>query len=65
MDSLELQIEVSISNISNYQGGGNVRLSERVMIPAADFGTLSQIMAGFHEMLTAVKEAKEAEGGSA
>jgi hypothetical protein len=56
-DQVELQIEVSISN---YQAGGNLRLSERVTVPAADFGAMAAILAKFHEALTAVKEAREA-----
>jgi hypothetical protein len=56
-DGMQLQIDI---RISNYQAGGNIALSESVMIPNSDFGTLAEIMGKFHELLTAIKTAKDA-----
>jgi hypothetical protein len=54
---MEIQIDV---NVSDYRSGnGQIRLSERVTIPAADFGTLAAILAKFHELLAAIKAARE------
>jgi hypothetical protein len=53
---MELRIEISISD---YRQGGGLRLSEQVMIRDTDFMAMSLILAKFHDVLTAIKEAKE------
>jgi len=58
MDGMQIQIDVSISDYARSMG--NLRLSESVTIPAADFATLANILAKFHEALSAVKAAQEA-----
>jgi hypothetical protein len=56
-DGMQLQIEI---RISDYQrGNGNLQLSESVMIPDGDFGTLSAILGKFHELLAEIKAARE------
>ena len=57
-DGMELQIDVSINDYRG--GGGNLRLSERVVIQGGDFGTLSAILGKFHELLAAIKAAQGA-----
>jgi hypothetical protein len=52
----EVTLDVSIQN---YQGGGNLRLSERVTILNCTFQDMADILHGFHEMATAIKKAKE------
>jgi hypothetical protein len=53
---MELNIDVSVAD---YSAGGNLRLSERVVIKDADFGTLAKILGKFHELAAAIKEAKD------
>jgi hypothetical protein len=58
-DGMELQIEISISDYRH--GNGNLRLSERLTIPDADFMVMSGILAKFHDLLTEIKSARERE----
>jgi|HubBroStandDraft_2_1064218.scaffolds.fasta_scaffold848429_1 hypothetical protein len=53
---MEIQIEVSVNDYQ--RGNGQLRLSERVSIPRADFGMLAEILGKFHELLAVIKEAK-------
>jgi hypothetical protein len=49
---MEIQVDVSISD---YQSGGNLRLSDRVTIDNGDFDTMSRILKGFDTVLKALK----------
>ena len=59
-EGMELRIEISVQD---YRQGGGLRLSEQVMIRDTDFMGLSLILARFHEVLAAIKEAKAAADG--
>jgi hypothetical protein len=59
-DDFEVQVDVSIRN---YQGRGDLRLSERVTIPDCTFADMAEILAGFHGMAQAMADAKAKEAG--
>ena len=52
----EVQVEVSIRNY--HQGGGDLRLSERITIAECTFEDMAGILRGFHELAEALKAAK-------
>ena len=54
-DDFEVNLDISIAN---YQGGGNLHLNERVTIPDCTFADMAEILKGFHELATAMAEAK-------
>ena len=52
----EIRVDVSIQN---YQGGGNLRLSEQVVIPDCTFNDMAEILGSFHGLAKSIKAAKE------
>jgi len=52
----EVRVDVSIQN---FQGQGNLRLSESVMIPDCTFEDMANILQGFHHLAQSVRLAKE------
>ena len=52
----EVRVDVSIRN---YKGGGNLQLSESVMIPDCTFDDMAGILHGFHELALSLKTAKD------
>lgn len=57
---MDYEIQVNVS-INNYQGGGNLQLSERITIKDCTFDDMATILKGFHELGKSLKEAKEKE----
>jgi len=55
-DDFEVQVDVSIRN---YQGRGDLRLSERVSIPDCTFADMAEILSSFHGLAAALAEAKQ------
>jgi hypothetical protein len=54
-DDFEVDLNVSIRS---FQGGGNLQLSERVIIPDCTFSDMAEILRGFHQLATSMAEAK-------
>lgn len=54
-NDFEIRVDVSIQN---YPGGGNLRLSEQVMIPDCTFNDMAEILGSFHGLAKSIKEAK-------
>jgi len=53
----DFEVDLNVS-IRNYQGGGNLQLSERVTIPDCTFSDMADILRGFHQLATSMAEAK-------
>ena len=58
MNPNDYEVRVNVS-IRNYQGGGNLELSESVQIPDCTFDDMAGILHGFHELARSLKAAKE------
>lgn len=58
MNPNDYEIRVDVS-IRNYQGGGDLRLSEAVTIPDCTFADMAEILEGFHKLAESIKKAKE------
>jgi hypothetical protein len=54
-DDFEVDLNVSIGS---FQGGGNLQLSERVIIPDCTFSDMAEILRGFHQLATSMAEAR-------
>lgn len=58
MSPSDYEIRVDVS-IQNFQGQGNLRLSEAVVIPDCTFDDMAGILRGFHELAKEIKQAKQ------
>jgi hypothetical protein len=57
MNNTDFEVDVRVS-IRNYQGGGNLEISEQVTIPGCTFGDMAGILEGFHNLATSIGDAK-------
>lgn len=59
---MDYEVRVDVS-IRNYQGGGNLQLSESVLIRDCTFEDMAGILRGFHELAESIQAAKAKAAG--
>jgi len=56
------RLSVDVSIRPEYGGGGDLRISESVILPEMGFEELAALLKGFHQLTQSIMEAKGARG---